>query len=153
MIDSGSSTGATLLVVVDCTGKGHLAFASARRTLCLDQLSVDCRVADDASDDCRRTLEAVWSQIVYLPTGSNLGFSGGVNVGIRAALERGADVVMLVNSDVVIAPDCVEHLEQSLARAPHAGIAGPVVLARSSQDRLPRSAFHTSRSAVACGTV
>ena len=99
--------------------------ASRRR---LDEIIV---VDNDASDDCRRTLEAVWSQIVYLPTGSNLGFSGGVNVGIRAALERGADAVMLVNSDVVIAPDCVEHLEQSFARAPHAGIAGPVVLARS----------------------
>src|SRR5260221_10661782 len=41
-------------------------------------------------------------QVNSVRTGRNLGFSGGVNVGIRAALERGADAVLLVNSDVIV---------------------------------------------------
>ena len=90
----------------------------------------------DASDDTRDALKDVWPRISYIHTGSNLGFSGGMNVGIREALERGAGRVLLVNSDVIVPPDAVERLEQSLDAAPHAGIAGPVILARSEPDRI-----------------
>jgi len=93
-------------------------------------------VNNDSSDDTRDALNDVSSKITYVHTGSNLGFSGGTNAGIREALARGADRVLLVNSDVIVPPDAVEHLEQSLDAAPDAGIAGPVVLARSEPDRI-----------------
>jgi GT2 family glycosyltransferase len=67
----------------------------------------------------------------WLDIGRNLGFSGGINVGIRAALDAGADRVLLVNSDATVSPDCVERLERGLDSTPGAGIAGPVVLYRS----------------------
>lgn len=67
-------------------------------------------------------------------TGRNLGFSGGMNVGIRDALSRGADRILLVNSDVIVPPDCLERLGRCLDAAPGTGIAGPVVLARSEPD-------------------
>jgi GT2 family glycosyltransferase len=41
--------------------------------------------------------------------------------------------VLLVNSDVIVPPDCVERLERAL-RSAGAGIAGPAVLARSAPD-------------------
>jgi GT2 family glycosyltransferase/glycosyltransferase involved in cell wall biosynthesis len=84
----------------------------------------------------RAALQGVWSRITYMSTGANLGFSGGMNAGIREALTRGADRVLLVNSDVIVPPDCVERLEQCLETAPSAGIAGPVVLARSEPDMI-----------------
>jgi GT2 family glycosyltransferase len=87
----------------------------------------------DRVDDLRRVLEDVWTEITYLPTERNLGFSGGMNVGIREALAKGADRVMLVNSDVIVPPDCVERLEEGL-EAPGAGIVGPIVLSRSAPD-------------------
>ena len=59
-----------------------------------------------------------------------------MNVGIREALAWGAGRVLLVNSDVVVPPDCLARLEQSFDAAPRAGIAGPVVLARSEPDRV-----------------
>jgi GT2 family glycosyltransferase/glycosyltransferase involved in cell wall biosynthesis len=93
----------------------------------------DCR---DSRDDTRDALKDVWAKITYIHTGSNLGFSGGTNVGIRAALARGAGRVLLVNSDVIVPPDAVEHLERCLDTTPDAGIAGPVVLARSEPDRI-----------------
>lgn len=85
----------------------------------------------DSTEETREALRAVWPQITYLHTGRNLGFSGGMNVGIREALARGADRVLLANSDVIVPPDCAARLEQSLDALPHAGIAGPVVLSRS----------------------
>lgn len=57
----------------------------------------------------------------------NLGFAGGVNLGIRAALDRGADAVFLLNSDATVDPHALAALEAALAGTPDAGIAGPVV--------------------------
>ena len=65
----------------------------------------------------------------------NLGFSGGMNLGIRAALSRGAGDVLLVNSDVIVPPDCVAILERYLD-LPGTGIVGPVVRARSDPRRV-----------------
>jgi GT2 family glycosyltransferase len=74
---------------------------------------------------CLRSLEPVWNRrtkgIVVdtvppmhscavraaLPrkkTGQNLGFTGGNNIGLRFALDRGADYVLLLNNDTVVDP-------------------------------------------------
>ena len=63
-------------------------------------------------------------------TGRNLGFPGGMNAGIRHALDHGADAVLLVNSDVVVPPATARALTLALEAHPAAGIAAPVVLAR-----------------------
>jgi len=100
----------------------------------LDDVIVVDNDRDGAAGGAREALQDVWSRIRYLPTGGNLGFSGGMNAGIREALARGADRVLLVNSDVIVPPDCVARLEHCRAASPGAGIAGPVVLARSEPD-------------------
>ena len=87
-------------------------------------------VDNDSIENARVRLTSVEPLITYLLTGSNLGFSGGMNVGIRLALARGADRVLLVNSDVIVPPDCIERLERCMD-VQRAGITGPVVLARS----------------------
>ena len=63
-----------------------------------------------------------------------------MNVGIREALERGADRVLLVNSDVIVPPDAIERLEQSSRRDAArrnrgAGGSGPI---GTGPDRLAR---------------
>jgi GT2 family glycosyltransferase len=87
-------------------------------------------VDNDSTESVRDRLRGVDRDVTYLLTGRNLGFSGGMNVGIREALARGAERVLLVNSDVIVPPDCVERLERCLD-SQNAGITGPVVLARS----------------------
>jgi hypothetical protein len=57
-----------------------------------------------------------------------------MNAGIRAAVASGVDRVFLVNSDVIVPPDCVEALMAVLDAEPHAGIAGPVIVSRSAPD-------------------
>ncbi len=52
------------------------------------------------------------------------------NVGIRYALERGAEWVVLVNNDATVAPDTIAELAAAAARWPRAGIlAGKVLYA------------------------
>jgi GT2 family glycosyltransferase len=93
-------------------------------------------VDNDPDGGCEQALAAVRGDIVYVAPGKNLGFSGGMNLGIRSALASGADYVVLVNSDVLVTPDCLDTLQKALEATPGAGIAGPMVLARSAPDTI-----------------
>jgi GT2 family glycosyltransferase len=57
-----------------------------------------------------------------------------MNLGIREALARGAERVLLVNSDVIVPHDAINALNAELDRNRAAGIAGPIVLARHAPD-------------------
>lgn len=59
-----------------------------------------------------------------IETGRNLGFAGGSNVGIHAALERGAAYVWLLNNDTIVDPDALGALVDVMERYPSVGIAG-----------------------------
>jgi GT2 family glycosyltransferase len=108
-------------------------------------------VVDNSPADSRTTLSpadsrasltdsdawrSIASRVHLIQNDANLGFSGGMNVGIRAALAQGAERVLLVNSDVVFPPDAIARLERSLAASAGAGICGPVVVSRSMPDRI-----------------
>jgi len=64
----------------------------------------------------------------------NRGFSAGCNIGIRAALARGADRVFLLNSDALVFEDTIALMERALAEHPRIGIVGPAVLDRAAPD-------------------
>lgn len=110
----------------------------AVRSLLAQRAAIDdiIVVDNDTGGAAGAALAGVVSRITYLRAERNLGYSGGMNLGIREALGRGADRILLVNSDVVVPPDCVERLERCLDATPGSGIAGPVVLARSDPDRI-----------------
>jgi GT2 family glycosyltransferase/glycosyltransferase involved in cell wall biosynthesis len=91
---------------------------------------------DVETNRLRAALRGVGPRVTYVRQERNLGFSGGMNVGIRHALAGGADAVLLVNNDIIVPPDCLERLEHSLTAVPRAGIAGPMILARSEPDRV-----------------
>src|SRR5581483_1998552 len=58
----------------------------------------------------------------------NRQFAGGLNAGAAAALEAGADRLLLLNNDIVCAPDALRLLNVALDDWPAAGIAGPRVM-------------------------
>jgi GT2 family glycosyltransferase/glycosyltransferase involved in cell wall biosynthesis len=95
-------------------------------------LIVDNASGDGSAERLRGSLEGV--RILESP--HNAGFSGGCNIGIRAALGRGAGLVLLVNSDAVLAPGALDHLSAALRRDPRLGIAAPVLLSREEPDHV-----------------
>jgi GT2 family glycosyltransferase len=89
----------------------------------LEGQGADVIVVDNASED--RSAEAVAREAVDLIANErNLGYAGGMNVGIRAALDRGADAVLLLNNDVELEPDSVATLA---AAAQGAGAVCPLI--------------------------
>ena len=113
----------------------------------LDRVFVVDNDEADALARARRPRGA--TTVTYLHTGANLGFAGGVNAGVRAALADGADAVLLVNSDAVLAPSCLGHLEA--ARSSGAGrrpaIVAPLLLARAPTRRPSRRPASTTTAA------
>jgi GT2 family glycosyltransferase len=108
---------------------------------CLRSLSADQRgrtvCVDNGSAD--RTADAVRSEfpdVALIETGANLGFAGGNNAGIRHALEQGAEWVVLLNNDAVLAADAIEAFEAVAREHPRAGVLGGKVLFDDPPDRI-----------------
>lgn len=67
--------------------------------------------------------------IRVLETGSNLGFAGGVNVGLRAALaEPGMSYVWILNNDTQVHQTALDALLVKMASDPKIGICGSTLL-------------------------
>jgi len=64
-------------------------------------------------------------QIIELE--QNLGYAGNNNVGIKAALEQGAEWVFVLNEDIILHPECLCHLIGVGEQDPRIGILGPLV--------------------------
>ena len=60
-----------------------------------------------------------WPGVVTLRNDRNLGFTGGMNAGLRAALEMDADTVTILNNDTVVSPGAIA----ALAEVAEAGAA------------------------------
>jgi len=74
--------------------------------------------------------------IDLIETHDNLGFVGGNNVGMKAALAEGADYILLLNNDTIVAPDFLSHLVKYLDDHPSTGIVGPLIYYHSSPEIL-----------------
>lgn len=84
-------------------------------------------VVDNASgDDSMGRLKERYgndAKVELLRLDDNFGFSYANNVGIRRAMEDGADYVLLLNNDTEIAPDMLAQLAACAARHPDSVIA------------------------------
>jgi len=95
---------------------------------CLRSLAgegIDVIVVDNASEDgSAEAVEREFPAVEVILNDRNLGYAGGMNVGIRRALERGAEHVLLLNNDVELEPGAVAAL---LAEAEGAGAVCPLI--------------------------
>lgn len=82
-------------------------------------------VVDNGSTDDSLSLLARYPEVRVLALGSNRGFAGAVNAGIRAA--RG-EIIALLNNDTEAAPTWLEALAAAFARHPDAGLVASKIL-------------------------
>jgi len=85
---------------------------------------VDNGSVDGSQEEIRRTHPGV----TLLETGTNLRYAGGNNAGIRLALEKGADQIMLLNNDTTVDPEFLGALTDTLQLSADTGIVAPKIL-------------------------
>lgn len=86
--------------------------------LVVDNGSVDASVAQ---------IRAAYPGIDILALPTNLGYAEGNNRGIEQALAAGADFVLILNNDTLVAPDMLSRLVAFAVAHPGLAIAGPTV--------------------------
>jgi GT2 family glycosyltransferase len=97
---------------------------------------IDTVVVDNGSvDGSADAIAERFPDVELIRAGVNLGFAGGNNAGIRRALDRGADWVLLVNNDATVEPGIVDALAAAAESRPDAGVLACKVLFADS-DRL-----------------
>lgn len=89
----------------------------------IDTICVDNGSTDGSAD----VIAEHFPGVDLIRVGMNLGFAGGSNVGIGRALDRGADWLLLLNSDAVAEPGLANALEEGAAARPDAGLLACVI--------------------------
>jgi GT2 family glycosyltransferase len=71
-------------------------------------------VENSASSKIVHELSNCCPNLRILSTGSNLGYAGGNNAGIEYGLEENADYILVLNNDVIVDPDLLDRLVETM---------------------------------------
>lgn len=93
----------------------------------LEYKNIAVIVVDNGSTDESLSELRKIPNIVLLPTGANLGFAAGCNVGIDFALQNGCQYIWLLNNDTVVAGDALLPMIQEFEKESHVGVVGSIV--------------------------
>lgn len=116
------------VIILNYNGKGVL-LDGLRSLLKVKYSNFETVLVDNASgDDSLEEARRAFPGMTIIKNSQNLGFAAGNNVGIKYALERGADYVLLLNNDTLAMPDFLETLVEAVQKDPKIGLASPVVL-------------------------
>lgn len=95
-------------VIVTWNAMRHSWIDRCLRSLRASTVAVTPVVVDNCSTDgTRRHVPSAYPDAVWLPQGTNLGFGQANNVGLRYAMEHGADHVLLLNQDAAVLPGTI----------------------------------------------
>lgn len=116
----------TSLLIVNFNSEAHtlaaLALLASRPGERPGQIIV---VDNSPANGLLRRLESVDPRVAYIPAPRNLGFAGGVNLGLANCSGR---FVILLNPDARPEPHCLSGLVRMLAEQPDIAVAGPALL-------------------------
>ncbi len=93
-------------------------------------------IVDNAStnDSAEEIKPALTENEVLLEADENRGFSAGNNIGIRYAMDNGADYCLLLNNDTVVEPDFLGLLIEAFRIYPKCGLSIGKILYESQRD-------------------
>lgn len=88
---------------------------------------VDNASLDKSGDELKTKYENN-EDVSILISEKNLGFSGGNNIGIQAALNDGFEYIYLLNSDIILLNDAFSYMQDAFAKNNDVAIVGPSIL-------------------------
>jgi len=135
-VGSRGSSPRVAIVVLSWNGRDDtLGCLRSLRTVEYEPL--DLVVVDNGSTDgTEAAVRTEFPEVELVRCDENLGFAEGNDVGIRRALERGADHVLVLNNDVEVEPGFVTALVEQAAQQPDAGALCAKILFFEPRDRI-----------------
>lgn len=89
----------------------------------LNYSNYEILIVDNGSTDrSEEILRKKFPELSFIQTGTNLGFAGGANTGIRHALKGGTEYIILLNNDTIVAQDFAGELIKAAEKDKKAGI-------------------------------
>ena len=92
-----------------------------------DFTGIEIIVVDNNSEDGIEEEIKKIRGVKFIQIGSNLGYTGGNNLGIRYAINVGSDYIFILNPDTVVKKDTIRYL-LSASENENAGVVGPKIL-------------------------
>lgn len=93
-------------------------------------------LVDNASiDDTVKVVKERFPDVEIVANSHNLGFSGGFNVGLRYALDHGADYIFMINNDTFVEPGILDELVVHVEK-PGVGMASPKIYYADEPNRI-----------------
>ncbi len=96
-------------------------------------------VDNDSQDDSVAAIRAALPSVTLIESSANLGFAGGNNLGIRAAMQQGFDFVLLINNDATVAPDTVGVMMYGVLADEKRGAVGATIYEMTDPDLVQSS--------------
>ena len=84
-------------------------------------------IDNGSSDGSLERIREAFPDVLVLEAGRNLGFAGGNNLGIRRAVEIGADYVWVLNNDTVVDPQSLSAMVRAAEADPKCAAIGSVI--------------------------
>lgn len=81
-------------------------------------------VDNGSTDNYINILRSTYPDIKILRNSKNLGYTGGVNTGIKYAMQQNADYVLLLNNDTVVRSNFLQPLIDYVLKENNVGIVG-----------------------------
>lgn len=122
---AGARPPRVLGIVLNYNGR-ELTLATLASLVELGYPALDLVVVDNGSTDGSEAAVAErFPAVRVLRTETNLGISGGLNLGLRLGLEEGHDFLMPMNNDIEVAPDLLDELIEAARVDAAIGCLGP----------------------------
>ena len=117
-----SVTSVSAVVVNRDAGEALLSCVRSLRTAGVSEIVV---VDNASSDGSLAHLAAVDKDVILVPSGANLGYGRGMNLG---AMRTTGEVLLICNPDLVVEKTAVKRLVDQLFAEPDVAVVGPLVL-------------------------
>lgn len=115
------------VVVLNYNGEAHLRVCIPS-LLATQYQNLDLLVVDNGSQDGSLAYLHQVPEVTLLALPKNLGFVKGNNRGMRLALKRGAEILVLLNNDTRVDPDWIANLVSAFQSDSSIGMAGSKIL-------------------------
>jgi GT2 family glycosyltransferase len=94
-------------------------------------------ILDNASpNDSEVQLQKIFPDLTFLQTQENLGYTGGINYGIKKILEGNTEYILVINPDTTVARDLIDRLVAGMIRNPTAAIASGTIFYSDNSNRV-----------------